>query len=90
MIVVELPSERRIFSVFYMSIIRRDNLSFFSQDIINSEYDYQANEIISDNEKNEEWVFEEILDSYNIPEDFQYKIKWPYFYRPTWELIVNV
>ena len=82
MIAVELPSERCIFSVFYTSVVRRDDPSFSGQDVINLEYDRRADGIVSDDEGNKEWFFEEILDSYNIPEGFQYKIKWLYPHRP--------
>ncbi len=73
-----------------MLVIRRNDPSFPGQDIINSEYDCQADKIVSDDEGNEEWFFEKILDLYNIFEDLQYKIKWLYPHRPIWEFIMNV
>ena len=63
---------------------------FFGQDVINSEYNRRANKIVSNDEENEELFFEEILNLYNIPENLQYKIKWLYFHRLIWKLVVNV
>ncbi|SRR6266566_2911226 len=89
-VTVDLLSERRIFPIFYISIVHQDDPAFPGQDAINLKYDRRTDGIVSDDEKGDEWFFEEILDSCNTSEGLQYRIKWLYPHRPIWEPAVNV
>ena len=89
-VAVNLPAEHRIFPVFHTSLIQRDKGGYLGQETINTEYDRQADGVILNDNEEEEWFFETILNSRLGPHSLEYKIKWPAPHQPTWEPAENI
>ena len=89
-VAVDLPAERRIFPVFYTSLVQRDRGGYPGQEAINTEYDRRADGAVLNDNEEEEWFFETILNSRQGRHGLKYKIKWPALHRPTWEPAENI
>ncbi|KAK9416117.1 putative Reverse transcriptase [Seiridium unicorne] len=89
-VAVELPPAYKLFPVFHVSLVRRYEGGYPGQSAVNEAFDKRAEGVEVTNEGpqepgEEEWHFEKILNSRQGSNGLEYRIKWPYPHKPTWE-----